>query len=434
MSILNKTKFTLAALSLCVSSALSAQDLAIVGAMAHTMSDKGVIENATILVEDGKIKSVKKGGRVPKGYKRIDAAGKFVTPGIIGAKTSLGLVEVEYSAGITDNTVSLEDDSVLGLQTDVKYAINPDSSLMDITRIEGVTTALSSIAYHDTLFGGQAAMITLGDKVNPVLKGGAVMTMDISGAVADEKGGSRAILWPRIVKLLEEANGLDGKMLGKDDDHDGDLSKEDANIMVSIMTGKMPLLIEVHRLMDIRHLTHLKSRYPDMKMVLLGATEAWRIADELAKLEIGVVLNPLINLPYDFEQLGATIENAARLNAAGVKVALGATSGVNTHNPRLAMQQAGNAHAHGMPWEDALESITINVAELFGMADEMGSLEKGKRADIVVWSGDPLEVMSFAENVIIGGEEMPMTSRQTKLRDRYLNMQNDVPYRYIKPN
>lgn len=432
MRVFTKTKLALAALSLCLSAAAHAENIAIVGGTAHTMGSQGTVENATVLLEDGEIKSVKEGGRVPSGYRTIDASGKVVTPGIIAAYTSLGLVEVEYSAGIADNTINLEDDS-LGTIPDVQYAVNPDSTLMNITRIDGVTSAISGLAYFDTIFGGQGAVITLGDKVNPILKPNAVMTLDITGGVADAKGGSRAVLWPKVMKVFAEAAMTKGKKLKAGDDWDGDLDKNDINALVPVMTGDMPLLVSVHRLIDIRHLISLKKKYPKINMLLLQATEAWRVADELAKHDIGVVFNPQINLPYDFGQLGATLSAAARLDAAGVKVAFGATSGVNTHNPRLATQQAGNAVAHGLPWEKGLAAVTSNVAEMFGVDDKIGSLEKGKQADVVVWSGDPLEVMSQAEHVIIKGMEVPLESRQTKLRDRYLKMQNDKAYRYIKP-
>lgn len=432
MKVFNKTKLALAALSLCVSAFAQAENIAIVGGTVHTMSDKGTLQNATVLLQDGKIKSVKEDGSVPDGYRQIDASGKVVTPGIIAAYTSLGLVEVEYSAGIADNTTKLDDGS-LGTLPDVKYAINPDSSLMDITRVDGVTSAVSGLAYFDTIFGGQGAVITLGDKVNPVMKANAVMTLDISGGVAEAHGGSRAALWPQVMKVFEEAAMTKGKKIKPGDDWNGDLDKNDINALVPVMKGEMPLLVSVHRLIDIRHLIHVKQKYPKINMILLQATEAWRAADELAKHGIGVIFNPQINLPYDFGQLAATLSAAARLDAAGVKVAFGATSGVNTHNPRLATQQAGNAVAHGLPWEKGLAAITRNVAEMYGVDDKIGSLERGKQADVVIWSGDPLEVMSYAEHVIINGEEMPMTSRQTKLRDRYLKMQNDKPYRYIKP-
>lgn len=429
MKTLNKITLALSASTLLVANQVAAENIAITGGTAYTMGAAGKIENATILLEDDVIKSVTAGGAVPSGYRTIDAAGKWVTPGIIGAYTSLGLVEVEYSAGISDYTAKLEDDGFLGTQIQTKYAVNPDSSLMNLTRIEGVTSAFSVMADTDTLFQGQGAFISLGDKVNPIVKGNAVMTLDITGSKIDGKTGSRAVVWPKLMSVLTEAASLKGKTLRMKDDWDGDLAKVDVNALVPVMRGEMPLLITVKRAIDMRHIIHLKQKFKDLNIVLVQATEAWRVAEELATNDIAVILKPESNLPYDFDELGATLSNAARLDAAGVKVVIG----MDTHNARLVLQHAGNAVAYGLPWDKGLASVTSVAAEVLGVADSHGSLEKGKSADVVVWSGDPLEVMSYAQTVVIDGEEIPMTSRPSRLRDRYLEMQNDKPYRYVKP-
>lgn len=429
MKKLNKIALALASTAVFSTPQVLADNIAIVGGTAFTMGEQGKVENATILIEGDVIKSVKSGGSVPEGYKTIDAQGKWVTPGIIGAYTSLGLVEVEYSAGISDYSAKLEDNDYLGTQIETKYAVNPDSSLMNLTRIEGITSAFSVMADTDTLFQGQGAFISLGDKINPIVKGNAVMSLDITGSKIDDTAGSRAVVWPKLVSVLEEAASLKGKTLRKKDDWEGDLSKADVNALVPVMKGEMPLLITVNRTIDIRHVVHLKQKFKDLNIVLVQATEAWRVADELAANDIAVLLKPESNLPYDFDELGATLSNAARLDAAGVKVVIG----MDTHNARLVLQHAGNAVAHGLPWEKGLASVTSVAAQVLGVSDSHGSIDKGMSADVVVWSGDPLEVMSYAETVVIDGEEIPMTSRPAKLRDRYLNLQSDKAYRYVKP-
>lgn len=429
MKTLKKTKLALAAISLMAATTAMAENIAITGATAHTMGKSGVVENATVLIADGKIKSVKADGSVPSGYRAIDASGKWVTPGIVGAYTSLGLVDVEYSAGIADYSASLEDPDSLGTQIQTKYAVNPDSSLMNIMRIEGITSAASVMSGTDTLFQGQGAFITLGSKTNPLVKADAMMTLDLTGGSIDGMGGSRAVVWPKFMTALAEAASLKGNEIDLDEDWEGTFEKGDMNALIPVMAGEIPLLITVNRAMDIRHITHVKQKYPKLDIVLVHATEAWMVADDLARLAIPVILQPESNLPYDFDELGATLTNAAKLDAAGVKVAIG----MDTHNARLVMQHAGNAVAHGLPWEKGLASITSVAAEVLGVDATHGSLDKGKTADVVVWSGDPLEVMSYAETVIINGEQVPMTSRQSKLRDRYLSLDSAKPYRYIKP-
>ena len=169
------------------------------------------------------------------------------------------------------------------------------------------------------------------------------------------------------------------------------------------------------RAADIRQVIAFKQRYPKIKVVLVKGMEAWRVAEELADADIPVIIDPEFNLPGSFEQLGATLANAQRLEAAGVMLAIG----METHNIRLATQHAGNAVAFGMSWEGAMAALTVNPARIFGVPDQLGTLTSGAKADVVVWSGDPLEVTEAPEVVIIDGEVMEMTSRQIKLRDRY---------------
>ena len=196
-----------------------------------------------------------------------------------------------------------------------------------------------------------------------------------------------------------------------------------------MIKGEIPLLVDARRAADIRQVIALKQRHPQLNIAITYATEGWRVAKELAENNIAVILNPEANLPFGFDQLGATLKNAGRLAAQGVKVSIG----METHNIRLARQHAGNAVANGLSWEQGLAALTINVANLYGVDDKLGSLEVGKQADVVVWSGDPLEVTETAEHVIISGMPVKMESRQTKLRDRYLTLQSDKPLQYVRP-
>jgi imidazolonepropionase-like amidohydrolase len=209
----------------------------------------------------------------------------------------------------------------------------------------------------------------------------------------------------------------------------GQLSRADIKALLPVIRGNIPLLIEARRAADIRQVIAFKKRHPKLDIVLVQGTEAWRVAKELAANDIPVILNPESNLPYAFDQLAAPLENAGRLDKAGVNVSIG----IETHNIRLAKQHAGNAGANGLPWQQGLAALTINPAKLYGMDKQIGSLEPGKQADLVVWSGDPLEVTESAEQVFIKGNLIDMQSRQTKLRDRYLKLQGDKPMQYIRP-
>ncbi|GGD55315.1 amidohydrolase family protein [Lacimicrobium alkaliphilum] len=405
-----------------------AENLAIVGGYVHTMSQQGSVEKGTVLISDGRIQSVSDQQNVPEGYRIINATDKIVTPGLIGAQTSLGLVEVGMSAGTVDASARSEDYSPYGAALDVSYAFNPDSTLIPVTRIEGFTVSASGMSGTHSLFGGQGAVFSLGNADN-LVKRGAFITLAVNNDGADDNGGSRAVLWPKIEDVLAEVKSLQGRALTAEDEWHGRLSKEDANALLPVVTGDMPLFIDARRTADIRQVLALKKRHPQLRLALLYATEGWRVADEIAAAQIPVVLDPEVNLPGSFDQLGATMANAGRLDAAGVSVSIG----MDTHNLRLATQHAGNAVANGLPWQQGLAALTINTARLLGIDQDYGSIEAGKVADVVIWSGDPLQVMEAPEKVFINGEEIRLESRQTKLRDRYLTLSEDKPQGYIRP-
>jgi imidazolonepropionase-like amidohydrolase len=415
--------------SMLLTQVADAKSIAIVGAKVHTMSSQGTVDNATVLIKNGKIQSVMEGEPALAGYEIIDAKGKVVTPGLIGASTSLGLVDVGFSAGTNDSNSSLTSISKTGAAFDVSYAINPESSLMAIARIEGVTSAATSMGRTGQLFSGQGALISLGDSSDPIIQARAFISTRLGNNGADTVGGSRSILWVSLETALAEAKFAIGKSLTPIDEWYGELSRADIAALIPVVKGEMPLLVDARRAADIRQVIALKQRHPQLNIVITYATEGWRVAKELADNNIPVILDPEANLPFGFDQLGSTLENAGRLAAAGVEVSIG----METHNIRLARQHAGNAVANGLSWDQGLAALTINVAKLYGINDKLGSLESGKIADVVIWSGDPLEVTEAAELVLISGEKIEMHSRQSKLRDRYLKLQTDKPMQYVRP-
>lgn len=407
----------------------AAKNIAIVGAKVHTMSEQGSVLNGTVLIKNGVIQRVVTGDTSLDGYEIIDAKGKVVTPGLIGASTSLGLVDVGFSAGTNDSNSSLTSISKTGAAFDVSYAINPDSTLMAIARIEGVTSAATAMSRTGQLFNGQGAVISLANVAQPIIKARSFISTSVSNDGADSIGGSRSVLWVSLQAALAEAKMAIGKSLTPSDEWHGDLSRADITALVPLVKGDIQLLVDARRAADIRQVIALKQRHPQMNIVITNATEGWRVAKELADSNIAVILNPEANLPSTFDQLGATLKNAGRLADAGVMLSIG----METHNIRLARQHAGNAVANGLSWQQGLAGLTINVAKVYGIDKDLGSLETGKQADLVVWSGDPLEVTETAEIVFIAGEKVDMQSRQTKLRDRYLTLGSDKPMQYTRP-
>lgn len=414
-------------ISTCFS--VNAERIAIVDGTVHTLTEQGTLKNATVLISDGKIQRILTERPALAGYTIIDAKGKAVTPGLFGAFTSLGLVEVGFSAGVVDRSSSANSLSSTGAAIDVSYAVNSDSSLLNISRVEGVTTAATAMSSTHMLFQGQGAIISLGDKTQPLIKPRAFLVMAADNGGVNDVGGSRAVLWPMLEAVLAEAELLKGKTLNALTDWHGITTKADAMALQPVVNGDIPILIDVRRTADLRQVIALKQRQPKLDITLLHATEGWRVAEELAAANIAVILDPESNLPYEFDQLAATLQNAARLQAAGVLVAIG----IDTHNIRLIRQYAGNAVANGLPWVEGLKAITSNPAKIYGVDQQIGTLKQGMQADLVIWSGDPLQITEHPEHIFINGKLIDMKSRQSKLRDRYLQHDKRLPAPYTRP-
>lgn len=397
----------------------AAETVAVVGGKVHTVSSQGVLENGTVLIVDGKIAAIGQDIPVPNDARVIDAKGQWVTPGIFDPYTHLGALE---GPAQTNSNDSGAEEAPFSAAFDVQYGINPYSTAIAVNRIEGVTRAAVHPGQSKSIFEGYGALIHLGNANDIVFKSKAFATITLGEDGAKRSGGSRGDAWVSLFAAFEEAQGA-----GKASDHDNFLGRLDKEAILPIIEGKTPLFIKVDRASDILNVIKLKAKHRHLKPVIIGASEGWLVADELAKSGIPVIINSFSNLPQSFETLASTQENAARLEKAGVHVSL---VGGGTSNARLIMQYAGNAVAHGMSWKKALEAITLVPAQIYGVDKQLGSLEAGKTADVVVWDGDPLELSSAPTHVMIAGEEIPLTSRQTELRDRYKELNDSKPFAY----
>mgnify|MGYP002630513718 CR=1 FL=1 len=426
---------SMASMLMFVASSTFASDIAITGGKVITMGKGGTLENATVLIKDGKITKVGVGISVPNGYEIIDANGKWVTPGFMGASTSLGLNEGPSWAGVDDSDASKAE---VGASLDVTWALNPAQSPFAINRIEGITRAATNIVKSKTLFSGQGAVISLGDD-GKVYKSKVYMNLAVDEEASRLLSG-RSSVWHSVITAFDEAEKhiealkkkAEDDMKPKTDQDDCEKSQEeeekpnpDRDALELVVKGELILVVSASRKADLLNVIRLGEKYPNLKIVISGGQEAWMVADKLAQANIGVIVHPIDNLPQSFDMLGATQQNAGRLEKAGVKVAI---VGNGDANVRLAVQNAGNAVANGMSWQGAMASLTTVPAEMFGISDSYGTLEAGKDADVVVWDGDPLELMTSPDAVIISGENIPLVSRQTKLRDRYKDITRSPAY------
>jgi imidazolonepropionase-like amidohydrolase len=392
-----------------------AEILAIVGGTVHTMGPAGAIENGTVLIENGRIRAVGKDIAIPDGARRIDATGKVVTPGFFDSLSRLGLEEVSAVDESVDTTVKSDD---ITAANDVSDALNPRSQVIPVNRVEGLTRVMAAPRTGKSLIAGQGAILHLGiESPDFLIRPRAAMFAALGNAGASLSGGSRAAALLRLRQALQDA--LDYRANRAAFERNGRrsyaLSRLDLDALQPVVRGEMPLVISVNRASEIEAALKLAKDY-HLKLVLSDAGEGWEVAQQIAAAKVPVLINVLNNLPSSFDVLGATLENAARLHAAGVQVAF--MSGT-AHDARNIKQEAGNAVAYGMPWKAALESLTVVPARIWGLADRYGTLEPGKDADVVVWDGDPLEVTTFADHVFICGAEIPMDNRQIRLREKY---------------
>ena len=426
---------TIALLAFVLVGAAHAETTAIVGATVHTVGPGGTIENATIIISDGRIVSVGNDVKPPDGATVVDASGKIVTPGLFTPYGSLGLVEVGFSAG-PDDSVQRGDEFTASF--DVADAYNRRSTLIAVNRIEGITRALiapgaggpddSGNTSH--VISGLATVVNLGDGPGSIDRRAAALVVNLGEPSVGLAGGSRAAVLMKLRQALDEARDFrdHGDAYERGQHSDYTYSAADLEALQDILSGDVPMLAIIDRASDIEVLIALTREY-GIHTIIGGGVEAWMLADKIAAANIPVILAPTANLPSNFDRLNASLKSAQILAAAGVTIAF-ADGRDQTHNARNITQSAGNAVAEGLPWDDALRAITLSPAEMYGVADRIGSIEAGKDADIVIWPGDPLELTNYPEQVFIKGESIEMVSRQTLLRDRYLDTDDTRPPAY----
>lgn len=428
---------TLAASTLALSAPAIAQDVTITNARVVIGDGSAPIEGGTVVVQGGKIVYAGPASGAPAGGTGVDAKGAWVTPGIFATVTTLGLADVSAVSESNDITAG---GTPFSAALDASTAINPTSQHILVHKAAGITRAATTMLPAGSIFAGQGAIIDLDGDPRPIVQARAFQMVNLGEGGAAQAGGSRAAAHALLRVALREAQALVGKPgipetteVGKADEVF--LSRFDAEALVPVVTGQQKLYVAVDRMADIRAVLALKAEYPKLDLVLVGATEGWLVANEIAAAGVPVIANGLVDLPETFEQLGATQSNAGRMAKAGVKVAINAAT---MQDPRRLQQVAGNLvaltrmpGATGMEWGQAFAAISSVPAEISGMGGKAGVLKPGAMGDVVIWTDDPLEVGSVPAKVFINGIEQDLTNHQTRLRDRYLDLdESDRPKAY----
>ena len=409
-------------------STASALPLVITHATVHTVTAQGVLTDATVVIDEGKIIAINP-QNLPENLaadRIIDAQGKILTPGLIGSINQLGLVEV---SAVDESRDSGEKKA--GISFDPSLAFNPRTSLIPYSRKGGITRNLVTPTGGESIFKGQAFAVDLSGKFDGFIKNelGVVVTLGASS------NGSRAFNLQTLWHKLEDAQKAlvkqeakktsEAKTKAKDDSKNGKEPGRDELILNAVLKGEKPLLVYADRASELLQLIKLKQTF-NLDLVLIGAADAALVAKQLADATVPVVLNALRNLPESFDAMHTSLNSPAVLAAAGVKLVL--MSSGNTHNLYQLRFDAGNAVANGLSKDMALASITANVADVFHLNG--GRIAKGQVADLVLWSGDPLELSTRVEQMWIAGEQVSTNSRQDALRQRYMS-QSAMPKAYL---
>ena len=396
----------------------AAQTVAIENATVHVKPGT-TLEDATVVIRNGTIAAAGKGVAIPAGATRIDGRGKVVTAGFIEASTTLGLTEVDQVRETQEGAFAAGDDTVYAA-FQVADGFNPRSVAIPLARTGGITSAVCRP--RGGLVSGTSAFVSLrsGSAADMTVTAPLAMHASLGQDALASARGSRGMAVMRLRELLDDARDYQRRRAGYERNQTREFATSRLNLeaLGLVVDRRVPLVVTAHKSSDILAALRLEKEL-GVRVIIEGGTEAWLVARELAAASSAVILDPLDNLPDGFDSLQVREDNAARLAAAGVRIAL--SSRGDAAHVRILRQRAGQAVAWGLPRDAALAAITTGPAAMFGLRDR-GTLERGKVADLVLWSGDPFELSTRAERVFIGGVEQTLDSRQKQLLQRYLTV------------
>jgi imidazolonepropionase-like amidohydrolase len=413
----------------------AAQDKAVVlkGGKLLTITH-GVIENGTVVMQGGKITAVGPANstKIPSDAQVIDAAGMTIYPGLIDSESNLGLTEISAEK-MTNDLVELSDEIMPHMHT--AEAFHAETALIPVARMNGITNAIVAPDSEDTLPGQDSFIQLAGASANEMLVVRDIaMPLNFTGDQRRNKGGfekqkfpaTRMGLAAQLRQAFVDAQDYKAKWA------DYERKKEDAarnnksepaapkhdlrsEALLPYLEGKKTIVLAAENASDLETAVNLANEFK-LKFVLNHISHSQPILDSIARLKVPVIVGPIYEAPKEDERYDAVFSLPAQLYKRGVKIIFASYS---AHNVRNLPDEAGYATAFGLPYEEALKAVTINAAEVWGMADKLGSLDVGKTANVVVANGDPLDVKTDVKRVFIEGRDIPMTSRQTRLRDQY---------------
>ena len=367
-----------------------------------------------VLIDDNKISQVSTSSL--RGDLVINGTGKILTPGIISTDTEIGIVEIGALSVTRDDSSNLYQ---IGFS--IYDAFNPNSVLIPWNRSNGITSTLTLPQNTNSPIGGLGSFFVLDSSLEISGSKDVVMIGRVGGSGSESRAETFAI----IEDLLEFASSIDSSDMKTYKDIaeiiDGspiaetmDLHPRDLKALHKLVNDRLPLIIKANRASDLLKLIKLKEEY-DLNLIIMGAQEAGLVASRIAESKIPLIINPINNIPESFDELGANIELAGKLEDLGITLMFNAP---RDHNYHLIRQGAGVAVANGMSYAGALKALTLSPVEVFKLGNR-GQIAPGKIADLIIWDADPLEPSSMPEKVFINGEDIDLTSRMSRLTERY---------------
>ena len=417
--------------ALAADNSAASNTIAITGGKLLTVSH-GTIENGALVIADGKIAAVGTANsvKIPKGAQVVDAKGMTVYPGLIDPESNFGLTEI--SADLATNDLEERSDEIMP-HMHVADAFHAETELIPVARLNGITNAVVAPASADSISGqdifiqlyGSRAQMMMGTDVALAMNFGAEQRRRSGGGGAGARSTYPSTRMGLITELRQTFLDTQDYMAKRD----AAAKKPDApfkrdlkyEALIPYLKGERPVVIGVYQAYDVETIMKVAQEF-HLKVILNHVTHSQEILDEVAAYKVPVIIGSIYDAPRADERYDAVYTLPAELARRGVKIAISSQEAggpVSSHSARNLPYAAGFAAAYGLPYDDALKAITLNVAEMFGFGDRLGSLDVGKMANVVVANGDPLDVRTDVKQVYIQGVAVPMVSRQTQLRDEY---------------
>jgi imidazolonepropionase-like amidohydrolase len=424
--------------------AASNETIALKGGKLLTITH-GVIENGVVVMQNGRITAIGGAGTaIPSSAKVIDVTGMTVYPGLIDSETRLGLTEISADR-MTNDELEASDEIMPHMH--VYDAFHAETALIPVTRINGVTNAIVAPGGGDTLPGQDSFIQLAGASATEMLTVRDIaMPLNFTGAQRRNQSFesakypfTRMGMATQLRQAFIDAQDYDQKLIAYDkkksaggDEKDKDAKDKDGKekekgpgtppkrdlkleALLPYLHGKKPVVLAVEQPNDLLTALDLANEF-HLKVILNHVTHSASLLDKIAATGLPVIVGPIYEQPKDDERYDAVFSMPAQLAKRGVKIAF---ASYDAHNSRNLPYAAGYAVGFGLPPEEALKALTINPAQIWGVDKDLGSLEVGKMGNVVVANGDPLDVKTDVKHVFIQGQEIPLVSKQTELRDQY---------------